>query len=94
MEKVKNAVLTNRMFELYSADHICQKLGYSETIEGDYRLWVRRLAALESLDVETLKGAAQRYWNESVRHVLYLKPKKINPLLFAAGIFRKLLPQK
>ena len=94
MEKVRNAVLTNRIFELYSADHICQKLGYSETIEGDYGLWVRRLSALASLDVDTLKGAAQRYWNESVRHVLYLKPKKINPLLFAAGIFRKIFPQK
>jgi zinc protease len=94
MEKVRNAVLTNRMFELYSADHICQKLGYSETVEGDYRLWVRRLSALASLDADTLKNAAKRYWNESVRHVLYLKPKKINPLLFAMGIFRKLLPQK
>jgi zinc protease len=94
MEKVRNAVLTNRMFELYSADHICQKLGYSETVEGDYRLWVSRLSALASLDAETLKGAAQRYWNESVRHVLYLKPKKINPLLYAMGIFRKLFPQK
>jgi zinc protease len=94
MEKVRNAVLTNRMFELYSADHICQKLGYSETIEGDYGLWVRRLSALASLDVDTLKGAAQRYWSESMRHVLYLKPKKINPILFAAGIFRKVFPQK
>jgi zinc protease len=94
MEKVRNAVLTNRIFELYSADHICQKLGYSETIEGDYRLWVSRLSALASLDIETLKAAAQKYWNESVRHVLYLKPKRINPVLYAAGIFRKLMPQK
>jgi hypothetical protein len=36
--------------------------------------------------------AAQRYWVESGRHTLYLKPKKINPLLFAAGMFRKFLP--
>jgi zinc protease len=94
MEKVRNSVLTNRMFELYSADHICQKLGYSETIEGDYRLWVRRLSALASLDIGTLKEAARRYWNESVRHVLYLKPKRVNPVLYAAGIFRKLVPEK
>jgi zinc protease len=94
MEKVRNSVLTNRMFELYSADHICQKLGFSETIEGDYRLWVRRLSAIASIDIDTLKTAAQRYWNESVRHVLYLKPKRINPVLYAAGIFRKLVPQK
>jgi zinc protease len=94
MEKVRNAVLTNRTFELYSADHICQKLGYSETIEGDYRLWVSRLSALASLDIDTLKDAARRYWNESVRHVLYLKPKKINPILFAAGTLRKILPMR
>ena len=40
MTKVRNTTLTGRTFELYSADHICQRLGYSETIEGDYRLWV------------------------------------------------------
>ncbi len=94
IEKVKNVVLTNRMFELYSAEHICQKLGYAETIEGDYHLWVQRLKALENLDIETLKEAAKRYWSESVRHTLYLKPKKVNPLLYAVGIFRKLFPQK
>jgi len=94
IEKVKNVVLTNRMFELYSSEHICQKLGYAETIEGDYHLWVQRLNALEKLDIDTLKDAAKRYWNESVRHTLYLKPKKINPLLYAVGVFRKLFPQK
>jgi zinc protease len=94
MEKVKNSVLTNRVYELYSSDHICQKLAYSEAIEGNYRLWVERLSALETMSVETLMQAAQRYWVESGRHTLYLKPKKVNPLLFAAGIFRKLLPQR
>jgi zinc protease len=94
MEKVRNSVLTNRIFDLYSADHICQKLGYSETIEGDYRLWAKRLSALSLLDVDTLKASAQRYWTESARHVLYLKPKKINPILYATGIFRKLALRK
>jgi zinc protease len=94
MEKVKNSVLTNRVYELYSSDHICQKLAYSEAIEGNYRLWVERLSALETMNVETLMRAAQRYWVESSRHTLYLKPKKVNPLLFAAGIFRKLVPQR
>jgi zinc protease len=94
MEKVKNSVLTNRVYELYSCDHICQKLAYSEAIEGNYRLWVERLSALETMNVDTLMLAAQRYWVESGRHTLYLKPKKVNPLLFAAGIFRKLFPQR
>ncbi len=76
MEKVKNTVLTNRVFELYSADYICQKLAYAETIEGDYRHWVTRLSALESLDVDALTDAANRNWDESGRHTLYLKPKK------------------
>ncbi|HUI91928.1 MAG TPA: pitrilysin family protein [Chitinivibrionales bacterium] len=93
MEKVKNSVLTNRVYELYSCDHVCQKLAYSEAIEGNYRLWVERLSALEAMSVETLMQAARRYWVEAGRHTLYLKPKKINPLLYAAGIFRKLIPQ-
>ena len=94
MEKVKNTVLTNRVYELYSADHICQKLAYAEAIEGDYRHWVRRLSALESLDVNALKDAALRNWDESTRHTLYLKPKKVNPLLFAVGLARKLAPRR
>jgi zinc protease len=94
MEKVKNTVLTNRVYELYSADHICQKLAYSETIEGDYKRWVTRLSELESLDVGVLADAARRYWDESGRHTLYLKPKKVNPLLFAVGIARKLAPKR
>ncbi len=94
MEKVKNTVLTNRVYELYSADHICQKLAYAEAIEGDYRHWVRRLSELESLDVNALKDAAVRNWDESTRHTLYLKPKKVNPLLFAVGLARKLAPRR
>ena len=94
MEKVRNAVLTNRTFELYSAEHICQKLGYSETIEGDWRLWVERLSSLETMTTATLSAAAQRYWNGSMRHTLYLKPKKINPMLYVAGMLRKLIPQR
>ncbi len=94
IEKVKNTVLTNRVFELYSADHICQKIAYSETIEGNYQRWVERLAALESLSVDTLIEAARRHWAEPSRHTLYLKPKKVNPILFAFGMFRKLAPKR
>jgi|WetSurMetagenome_2_1015567.scaffolds.fasta_scaffold00008_36 zinc protease len=94
MEKVKNTVLTNRVYELYSADHVCQKLAYAEAIEGDYRHWVRRLADLESLDIDALTAAATRHWNENARHTLYLKPKKVNPLLYAMGIVRRLAPKR
>ena len=93
MEKVRNTVLTNRVYELYSADYICQKLAYAEVIEGSYLRWVERLTALESLKVETLTGAARKYWSESGRFSLYLQPKKVNPLLFAMGIARKLAPR-
>jgi len=92
IQKVKNTALTNRTFELYSGEHICQKLGYAETIEGDYHNWVERLVALQNLDRETIKDAANRYWNESSQHVLHLKPKKINPMLYVAGFLRKFLP--
>jgi predicted Zn-dependent peptidase len=92
IEKVKNAALTNRTFELYSGEHICQKLGYAQTIEGDYKSWVGRLIALNKMDAQTLKNAALTYWNAKNRHVLYLKPKRIKPMLFIAGILRKIIP--
>jgi len=94
MEKVKNATLTGRTFELYSAENICQRLGYSECIEGDFRLWVKRLDMLEKLDKDKLVDVARKYWNDAHRHVLHLKPRKTSPLLYVAGILRHFTRKK
>ena len=94
MEKIRNATLTNRVFELFSAEQICQRLGFSETVEGDYRAWVRRLDALERLDGDELVASAGKYWDESMRYTLFLKPKKIKPLYFLAGLFRRFFVKK
>lgn len=88
-EKVKNTTLTSRTFELYSADSICQRIGYGEAIEGDYRLWVKRLEALKELNREALVETARKYWNKSNRHLLLLKPRKISPMLYAVGLLRR-----
>ncbi|MFW6245065.1 MAG: M16 family metallopeptidase, partial [Fibrobacterota bacterium] len=88
-EKVKNTTLTSRTFELYSSDSICQRIGYGEAIEGDYRLWVKRLEALKELNREVLVETARKYWNKSNRHLLLLKPKKVNPMLYAMGMLRR-----
>ena len=58
MDKIRNTTVTSRTFELYSADHICQRLGYSETIEGDYRLWVERMETLKILERKTHRDRA------------------------------------
>ncbi len=89
-EKVKFTTLTSRTFELYSSDNICQRIGFSETIEGDYRLWVQRLESLKNLNRDILVETARKYWDKSNRHILVLKPKKISPMLFAAGLLRRL----
>jgi zinc protease len=94
MQKVRNATLTSRVFEMYAADHICQRLGYAQTVEGDYRLWVERLKALEKLTLDEVVAAARTYWDESRRQTLLLTPKKIKPLVFFAGIVRRLIPQR
>jgi len=91
MEKVKNATLTNRTFELYSAENICHRIGFSETIEGDYRLWAERFEALKRLDTTTLLSVARKYWDDAHRHVLHLKPVKINLMLYLAGFFRRIV---
>jgi len=90
MEKVRNATLANRTFELYTAEHICQRIGYGECIEGDYRLWVERLEALKKLDTSLLVDVARRYWSDAHRHVLHLQPKRTNPLLYVAGIMGRI----
>lgn len=90
MEKVKNTTLTNRIFELYSADNICQRIGYSETVEGDYRLWVDRLEALRNLDRGRLVEAARRWWDDADKHVLFLEPRRSNSMLFIAGLARRI----
>lgn len=88
MDKVKNTTLTSRTFELYNAENICHRLGYSECIEGDYRLWVERLEALKQLDKQRLIEIARTYWDDTRRHVLHLQPRKTNPLLYVAGFLR------
>lgn len=90
MDKVKNSTLANRTFELYSAENICHRIGYSECIEGDYHLWVERIDALKKLDRGRLVEVARKYWDDSKLHVLALKPKKTNPMLFVVGLLRRL----
>ena len=90
MEKVKHATLTSRTFELYSAENICYRLGYSECVEGNFRMWVERLEALRQLDMHRLMDVAGTYWNERHRHVLHLQPQRTNPLLYVAGFLRRL----
>jgi zinc protease len=90
MEKVKHATLTSRTFELYSAENICHRLGYSECVEGDYRMWVERLEALRQLDRASLTEVARSYWSDKHRHVLHLQPRRTNPLLYVAGFIRRL----
>jgi zinc protease len=89
MDKIRNTTITNRTFELYSADHICQQLGYSETIEGNYRLWVERMETLKNLDAEKLTATARRWWNDGAKRVLLLKPRHVNPLLYVGGFLRR-----
>jgi hypothetical protein len=91
MEKVKNSTLTSRTFELYSAENICNRIGYSECIEGDYKMWVERLDALKRLDKDRLTEVARKYWDDSHKHVLYLKPKRIKPILYIGGLLRRFL---
>ncbi|MDR0305462.1 MAG: insulinase family protein [Chitinispirillales bacterium] len=93
-QKVKNATLTNRTFELHSAEHIAQRIGYGEALEGDYRLWVSRLDKLKHLNRDELVEAAVRYWDSSKMHSLYLKPQKVSPGLFVAGFFRRIFGRK
>ena len=94
VEKIKNATLTSRVFELYSAEQICNRLGHSETIEGDYKAWVKRLDALDHLNRDTLVESAKKYWVESRRHTLFLQPKRIKPVYFIAGLARRLFGGK
>lgn len=89
MDKVRNATLTNRIFELYSADNVCRRIGYGETIEGNYRLWVDRLEALKNLSCGKLIETARRWWRRDERYVLVLEPRRSNPLLTVGGLARR-----
>ncbi|MCU0609054.1 MAG: insulinase family protein [Chitinispirillaceae bacterium] len=91
LEKVRNITLTHRTFELYSADNICQRIAYGETIEGDYRLWVRRLDALKNLDRDRLITVARTWWDDSKKHLLLLKPRRSNVMLYIGGLMRRTL---
>jgi zinc protease len=93
-DKVRNATLANRIFELYSSEQICQRLGYAEVVEGDYRDWVDRMDALERLTIDELTEVARRWWVPSRKRTLYLKPRKAKPLLYLMGLMRRMVPGK
>ncbi len=93
-QKTKNAALVGRLQESYSAENVCRRLGYAETVDGDYRLWVHRLEVLEQLDRDSLTAAARLFWTEDSRYTLHLKPKRVKPTIFALGLFRRLFPGK
>ncbi|MBN1603753.1 MAG: insulinase family protein [Chitinispirillaceae bacterium] len=90
LDMVKNTTLTSRTFELYSAEHICNRIGFAECIEGDYKLWVERLNILRDLDTSTLTTVAKKYWDEANMSLLHLQPKRINPMLYIGGILRRI----
>jgi predicted Zn-dependent peptidase len=94
MERVKNVTLTNRIFELFSAEYLCQRIGYSEIVDGDYKIWVRKLDDLENLNRDRLVETAEKYWKEEKKYTLYLKPKKINPVLYIVGLLRRIMPKR
>jgi zinc protease len=86
MLKVKNAAMSERVFEMYSAEHLCNRLGYAEVVEGGWRNWAARLEALQRLDSPDLVAAANRYWNEQDIHVLDLRPKAVPLGVRIAGL--------
>jgi zinc protease len=94
MEKVRNATLSSRTFELYSAENICNRIGHSECVEGDYRLWVARFDTLKKLDINSLIEVANKYWDDSKRHVLHLVPRKTNFMLYVVGIINRVFGKR
>lgn len=93
-DKVRNATLASRIFELYSSEQICQRLGYAEVVEGCYRDWVDRMDALERLTIKELTEVARRWWVPNRKRTLYLKPRKTKPLLYLMGLMRRMVPRK
>ncbi len=93
MEKVKNSALTSRSYEFFSAENICHKLGFAEVVDGDYHSWVNKLTRLNNMTSEQIIEDARKFWHLENRSSLFLKPKKINPVLFAIGLFRRLMPK-
>jgi zinc protease len=94
LEKTKNVSLTGRIFDLYSAEQICHRLGYAQTVEGNYQLWIQRLDTLEKMTSDKLVDVARTYWDDSKRLSLYLQPQKIKIMPFVAGLFLRFLNKR
>ena len=90
IEKIRNAALTSRIFDTYSAESLCQHLGHAEVIDGDCGVWLRRLDELNAIKASDIEETAAKYWTDENRFVLELTPARVNPLLFAAGIMRRI----
>jgi zinc protease len=89
LNKAKNQSLAAHVFDSYSAEHLCHRLGLAHTIEGGAERWLERLKALEQLSVEQVTEAARSYWSPDSVSVLTLKPRRIRPMLVVAGLARR-----
>lgn len=94
LEKVRNSMLTQRTFELYTAEHLCQRLGAAQSLEGGYRKWVDRLDDLRRIDVERVTQTARAHWDYGRAWMLTLVPKRTRFALVAAGLLRRLFAPK
>ncbi|MBD3244045.1 MAG: hypothetical protein GF331_25860 [Chitinivibrionales bacterium] len=90
MAKVRNMTLAMRTFEMYSGDHLAQRLGFAEVIEGDYRRWVERLETLRTITAEQVVETARKYWSSASRWSLSLQPRRRHPLLHLVGLGRRI----
>jgi zinc protease len=91
MEKVRNTTLTSHTFDMYSAEDLAHHLGFAETVIGDYRQWLRRLELLRTVTAEQVTEAARTYWGDSARWSLSLVPNRARPMLYLAGLARRVL---
>ncbi len=91
LDKARNQSLASHVFELYSAEHICRRLGLAHVVEGGCEKWRTYLARLERIGADDVVEAARRYWCAERAWVLTLRPRQVAASLVVAGLARRVL---
>lgn len=85
LKKAQNQLISEKIFEKYSAYDLAQSIGDAEVVAGDYRLFQSEVGQFEKVSRADLKRVADQYLTKENATVIIMQPKKQNLLVWLYG---------
>ncbi len=90
LQKARKRLLASKIFQRYSVSSLANSIGYSEVVEGDYRLFQREVEEFGKVTKADLLRVANRYLTETNTTVVYIQPNHRSWTAWLYGFFKSL----